>query len=196
MLVTSTAWGETTLSSSANSVCLTSSRSTTASTTRSQSASSVSVLTVKTRFLWASAVALSSRFLATSLSHCTASSVLAFWLASGCTSNSLTMLPACAAICAMPRPMAPVPTIPTVLYKGFMEKYYYAAGSLLFSMAVPKSGLVTSTCCCEKEICCFVCSDAAGCRQQHRHVAWAAPWSRAYWPATGHFCPGGAGCTR
>ncbi|EWS63692.1 hypothetical protein Y695_03073 [Hydrogenophaga sp. T4] len=114
VLVASTAWGATTASSSANSRCLTSSFSTMASTTSAQGARSVTVLASDTRARYAACISGVSLFLATSFCQVSASAVPAASAAPGRRSKSRTWLPAWTAIWAMPRPMAPVPTIPTV----------------------------------------------------------------------------------
>ncbi len=91
---------------------LTSRSSTMASTTRSQSASSARAAAGIRRARAASAWSAVSRPLAASLASVSASAARAASTACGLASNSLTRRPAWAAICAMPRPMAPVPTIP------------------------------------------------------------------------------------
>ena len=85
-----------------------------ASTIRSQPARSARSAAGFRRAFWALAASAPMRPFSTSLSHCVLTASRALVTASGWVSNSSTVLPACAAIWAMPRPMAPVPTMPIV----------------------------------------------------------------------------------
>ena len=113
VLVANTASGPTIDSSSAKRLFFTSSRSTIASTTRVQSARSESCVAFFSRALLAVRAPSVSRPFSCILSHWPVIELTASDTASARVSNSLTTLPACAAICAMPRPMAPAPMMPT-----------------------------------------------------------------------------------
>ena len=115
VLVASTQSARTIFSKSANKLRFTSKRSTMASMMKSQSAKSCWDWAATRRLFCVAACSAVSLPLATSLSHCSEIAATALLIASGCVSKSLTIEPACAAICAMPRPIAPVPTKPTVL---------------------------------------------------------------------------------
>lgn len=113
--------GRTMSSSWRNRSRLTSSFSTMASTTRSQSARSVRAAAGTSRATVASASSGVIFPLAASLASVSASAVRAASTACGLASNSLTRNLAWAAICAMPRPMAPVPTIPRVCMENLLR---------------------------------------------------------------------------
>ena len=104
----------TTPSSAANRSRLTSRRSTMASTTNWQSAMSDSAPAATTRSSAAWASAAPSLPFCASLSQVWRSASRADATASALVSYRRTRNPACAAICAMPRPMAPAPTTPMV----------------------------------------------------------------------------------
>src|SRR5690554_3277722 len=85
-----------------------------ASTTTSQSARAARRSTAVSR-VWARCMAVVSiRPLTTSLPHADMIPSMAFFRAAASLSNSRTWSPACAASCAMPRPIVPTPITPTI----------------------------------------------------------------------------------
>src|SRR5215216_511222 len=114
--------GGTTASSSPNSFCLTSRFSNTASTMTWQAFRS-SILSATARL--ASVLARSasvSRPLATRPFSVSRIAAFAFAAPPAAASNMIAFIPPCAVTCAMPRPMAPVPTTPTTRSGRFTSR--------------------------------------------------------------------------
>ena len=114
--------GATTASSSPNSFCFTSRFSNTASTTTWQPLRSSSVSATPRLASVLARSASVSRPLATR--PFSVSRMPAFALAAppAAASNMMALMPPCAVTCAMPRPMAPVPTTPTVRSGRLMSR--------------------------------------------------------------------------
>ncbi len=122
VLVASTAWAGSRVSRSANRACLASARSTMASTTRSQPASADRPSTACSCVVHVCACAALMRSRAWDCCQYATMVLRAASAAPGCASSSTTRQPACAASCAIPRPMAPAPTTPTVEKEWFVMR--------------------------------------------------------------------------
>src|SRR5690606_38064516 len=112
VLLASTAPSDTIASSCTNSSRLTSSRSTIASTTRSQSPSAASASAATRRARAAAASPVLIRPLSTSFAKTSSTLATAEASAEALLSYRRTVMPLCANSCAMPRPIAPLPTTP------------------------------------------------------------------------------------
>ena len=114
--------GGTTASSSPNSFCLTSRFSNTASTTTWQALRSSSLsATARLASVLARSASV-SRPLATRPFSVSRIAAFAFAAPPAAASNMIAFMPPCAVTCAMPRPMAPVPTTPTTRSERFTSR--------------------------------------------------------------------------
>src|SRR5262245_35172780 len=114
--------GETTASNSPNNFCLTSRFSNTASITMWQPLRSLRPpATVKLASVLARSVSL-RRPLATRPFNVSRMAALALAAPPSTASNMMALMPPCAVTCAMPRPMAPVPTTPTARSERLMSR--------------------------------------------------------------------------
>ena len=94
--------------------------------------SALKVSTADNLVFSASTSAASSRPLLWSRSHCAATAEIDFVVTSDRVSKSRTVLPACAASCAMPLPMAPAPMTPTTGKTVFIAQIMLQASGTQF----------------------------------------------------------------